>query len=236
MFRIRTAVLGLAAIACAPLAIQAQSESAFVGWVGLVTTPVGAFAPVVTGRPLSGKSFGVQVRTSHWQFAADDDNTTNVGVGAVINRGRTRTVLEVGTINVSGCGDCGAYMGGVDVHVDLAQKTNKGATYLVSLNPALGYGKPEEGGGSAFTLGLSLPMSASFNTGSSVRLVPFVSPGLAGSKLSFEGESSNGSRAMIGGGVSLGGQKSSWLVTASARKVFLEESPTIYGLGFSFAR
>lgn len=225
-----------AAIAFMPLVSEAQSEGAFVGWVGLIATPVGAFTPVVTGRPASGTSLGLQARASRWHFAANDDNTTNTSVGAVFNRGRTRTVLELGAANVSDCGDCGTYMGGVDLHVDVAQRSSTSATYLLSVNPALGYGKPKEGDGSVLTLGLSLPMSASFNSGSSVRLVPFLSPGFAASRLSSDGESSNGSRAMLGGGLSIGGQQSPWLVTASARKIFLEETPTIYGIGLSFSR
>lgn len=238
MSRIRIALTlaVTATIAFMPLASEAQSESAFVGWVGLIATPVGAFTPVVSGKPASGKSLGLQARVSRWQFDVDDDNTTNIGLGVVLNRGRTRTVFELGASNVSGCGDCGMYMGGVDLHVDVAQQTSTSATYLLSVNPALGYGKPKEGDGSVLTLGLSVPMSASFNAGTSVRLVPFISPGLAASRLSSDGDSSNGSRAMLGGGLSIGGQQSPWIFTASARKVFLEETPTIYGIGLAFSR
>jgi hypothetical protein len=236
MFKIRSAVLASAAIACAPLVTQAQSASAIAGWVGLVLTPVGAFAPVVTGRPVSGKSFGFQVRGSHWQFAEDDDNTRNIGIGGVLVRGRTRTVLELGTISKQGCSECGGFMAGLDFQVDLAHTSKGNATYLITANPALGYGAPKEGGGNVVTMGLSLPMSASFNAGSSLRFVPFVSPGFGGSRISAEGESQNGSRAMVGGGLSVGGQKAPWLVTLSARKIILEETPTIYGVGLTFGR
>lgn len=71
----------------APVAAQAQSESDVIGYAGLVTTPVGAFTPVI------------------------------------------------------------------------------------------GVGIPTEGGGSVVTAGLSLPLSASINAGTQLRVVPFVSPG-----------------------------------------------------------
>ena len=85
--------MAIATITCTPLVTQAQSERALVGWAGLLTTPVGAFAPVITGRPASGnRAFGLQVRTSQWQFGEYDDNTTNIGIGASsIAAGRARS-------------------------------------------------------------------------------------------------------------------------------------------------
>ena len=230
-------LVAISVFICTPLVAQAQSVSAIVGWAGLISTPVGAFAPVITGRPASGnRSFGLQVRTSQWQFAENDDNTRNIGVGGVFNRGRTRTVLELGMIQKKDCSDCDVFMAGVDMQVDVAQRSKGRTTYLVAINPALGYGKPSEGSGSALSGAFSVPVSASIKTGSSVRLVPFVSPGFGGARLSGEGESETGSRAMLAGGLSIGGQKSPWVVTASARKIFLEETPTIYGIGFAITR
>ena len=237
MSSISRSFLAIATITCTPVVIHAQSESALVGWAGLVNTPVGAFAPVITGRPTSGnRSFGLQVRTSQWQFSEFDDNTRNIGLGAVLNRGRTRTVLELGAIKKKDCGECDVFMAGLDMRVDLAHSIKGRTTYLVAANPALGYGVPSEGSGNAFSIGLSVPVSASINAGSSVRLVPFLSPGYGGARFSGGGESETGSRAMLAGGLSLGGQKSAWLVTASARKIFLEEAPTIYGIGFTMTR
>ena len=237
VFSIRGSLAAIAMLIATPLATHAQSESAFAGWVGLVMTPVGAFTPVVTGRPAAGnRSTGLQVRTSRWQFAEDDDNTLNIGVGGVLNRGRTRSVLEVGMIKQADCSECDVFMAGVDLTVDLAQKSSGSTTWLVGLNPAFGYANPKEGSGNALTGALSLPLSASINTGSSVRFVPFVSPGYGFSRISGEGESSTGSRGMVAGGVSIGGQKSPWLATISARKIFLDETPTIFGVGLAFAR
>lgn len=41
---------------------------------------------------------------------------------------------------------------------------------------------------------------------------------------------------MLGGGVSLGSQTSPLLVTVSARKIFRDGAPTIWGLGLSMGR
>ena len=220
-----------------PLAAHAQSESAFIGYAGLITTPVGGFTPVVSGKPNAGaRSTGVQMRVARWAFEGVDDNTTNIGAGFVLSRGRSRTVLEAGYLISEGCDDCGIMMAGADLQFDLAQSAGSGATLVAMLNPAVGVGIPTEGGGAVVTVGLSLPLSASINAGSQLRLVPFVSPGFGFSWLSDSGESETGSRAMLGGGVSLGGQTSPVLVTVSARKIFLDGAPKIWGLGFSMGR
>ncbi len=231
-----TAIL-LAVFLSIPFAAHAQSESAFVGYAGLITTPVGGFTPVVSGKPNAGvKSTGLQLRVARWSFDGVDDNTTNIGAGLVLGRGRTRTVLEAGYLLSEGCNDCGIMMAGADLQYDLAQSTGSGATLVAMLNPAVGVGVPTEGGGSVVTVGLSLPLSASINAGTQLRVVPFVSPGFGFSWLSDSGDSQTGSRAMLGGGVSVGGQSSPLIVTVSARKIFLDGAPTIWGLGMGIAR
>lgn len=219
--------------------VNAQSVSAVAGWVGLINTPVGALTPVVTGRTAaSSPGTGAQIRVSNWQPNNSDDNTTSLGLGLVVNQGRARTVFEVGYITRTGCDECGGYMGGIDMQLDLAQSSvaNGASSFMVALNPAVGVGVPEKGGSSVVTGGLSLPVSASVNAGANLRMVPFVSPGVSYSRFNGGGSSQTGSRAMVSGGLSVGSQRSAMLFTASARKVFIEDSPMIYGLGLVFAR
>jgi hypothetical protein len=231
-----TAVLVAAAL-CLPVHTHAQSTGDFAGFFGLIFTPVGAFTPVASGKPnADARSSGVQFRVSKWQFAPDDDNTTNLGAGYVFTRGRARTAIEIGYVTNEQCDDCGLFMAGADVQYDLAQTTTSGATFVAALNPAIGVGIPREGGGNAMSAALSLPLSASINAGQKLRIIPFVSPGFGFGRLSGGGDAETGSRAMLAGGVSLGGQTSSMLLTAGARKIFLEGAPTIYGIGLVIAR
>lgn len=234
MSRLKTVVAMLAL--CLPHAASAQSENAFVGYFGLVFTPVGAFAPVVTGTLNAGATTkSVQLRVSTWQFDGADDRSTNIGAGLVLGRGRTRTALELGYIRNEQCSECGVLMAGADVQYDLAQSTGTSATLVAVLNPAFGMGIPTEGSGSVFTVRLGVPLSASISTGNSLRIVPFVAPGFGLSLITGSGDAETGYRATLAGGISLGSQSSPMLVSANVRKIFLEGSPTIYGLGVVFA-
>ena len=240
MRTVLAAVLAACAITAAPLESRAQSESAVVGWIGLITTPLGAFTPhAPTSAAPRGTSIGVQARYSHWQFDADDDNTTNVGAGLVIRRGAVRSAIELGRRSVKGCGDCASLMGGVDVHVGLLDRPLGGPVEIgVAINPALGYGQPESGesDGNAIAGALSVPVSLSVGAGSGLRVVPFVSPGFGFARLSGGGESSTGSRAMLSGGLALAGANTPVQLTASARRIFLDGAPTILGVGISVGR
>lgn len=234
MLKLASAVF--AVTLCLPVAAHAQPQRDVTGGVGLLYTPVGAFVPVVTGTPhAETRSTGLQLRASNWAFEGVDNRTTAVGAGLTLARGRSRTVLEVGYITTQRCADCGILLAGADVQVDLVRAAAGSSTIVAALNPAIGIGRPTEGSGYLSTVGLSLPLSASIDAGT-LRVVPFVSPGFGVSRASNDGESSTGSRGMLAGGVSLGGQTSPLLVTVGARKIFLDGAPTIFGVGVVLAR
>ena len=152
--------------------LHAQSESASAGFFGMILTPVGAFTPVVSGKPNTlARSTGAQLRLSRWQFGDGDDETTNIGAGIVLVRGRARTAIEVGYVRNEQCSECGVLMAGADLLFDLAHSTGSGPMLMASLNPAVGFGRPREGGGSAIGAGLSIPLSASLDAGSRLRVV-----------------------------------------------------------------
>jgi hypothetical protein len=235
------AMIAACAITAVPRESEAQSENAFVGWIGLVTTPVGAFTPYAPAGTAArgGTSVGVQARYSHWQFAADDDNTTNVGAGLVIGRGALRTAIELGRRTVKDCDDCASLMGGLDMHVGLLERALDGSMTLgLAINPALGFGQLGDSEDDVTSLAgaLSVPISLAVRAGSGVRVIPFVSPGFGLARLSGDGESSTGSRAMLSGGLALAGVNMPVQLTASARKIFMEEAPTVLGVGVSIGR
>ncbi len=79
-------------------------------------------------EPASGnRAFDLQVRTSQWQFSEYDDNTANIGIGGALNRGRTRTVLELGTIKKKDCGECDLVIAGVRVARRMSRILNESA-------------------------------------------------------------------------------------------------------------
>jgi hypothetical protein len=231
--RSRIGLVLAAAAALVPSSAFAQSESAIVGWVGLITTPVGAFAPVAVvprATGVAGGGVGVQARYSHWQFASDDDNTSNFGLGLVFGGSRARTTVEIGQKVTQDCSECSVTMLGADVHVAL-RPAPEGSEVSVGLNPAFGVGKADDF--TSVAVAVSLPVMLTVAAGS-WRVTPFVSPGAGFTWLSGSGESETGSRAMISGGVAFGGSRVQG--TLSARRILIEDGVTVFGLGISIGR
>jgi hypothetical protein len=237
MLRAHQRLTFLVLLTVAPATVLAQSSSDFAGYAGLSLTPVGAFAPVITGTlPAPSSRPAFQLRTSTYSFDGGEDRTINVGVGAVVGFGKARTTFELGYAGNTQCGDCGIYMVGADVQVPLLQPANAESGLSVALNPAVGVGKPTEGGGTLYAAALSVPLSATITTASKLSVVPYVSPGFGLGGASADGESESGTRPMIAAGVTFGKSTSPAVVTAGVRKIFIEDSPMVYALGFAFRR
>jgi hypothetical protein len=126
-------------------------------------------------------------------------------------------------------------MGGVDMQLPLGKTpVGAGSAFEIGLNPAVGIGRTT--GDLAETVmgaSLSLPMALSFGVGQHGTLVPFVSPGFGIGHIAFSGESITGTRAMFGAGATLANADWPIRVTAGVRKVVLQGSPTIFGIGVS---
>lgn len=242
MIRMWMTALAVMVVAWAPSGAEAQSVDAIAGWIGLTATPVGGFTPV---HPVSGgdgvpRTLGAQARYGHWQFASDDDNTTNLGLGVVIPVRRSSVTLEVGRTTKKDCGDCDMLLIGLDAHIpvwtsDAPDGWGEGTTLGIGLNPAIGYGN--EGSGSdftAFAAAFSVPASISASLGERMRIAPFISPGVGLGRVSAGDDSESGIRAMLGGGVAVGSGRAQ--VTGSFRRVFIEDGATVLGVALSVHR
>jgi hypothetical protein len=244
MSRHWSVVAGLITLAAGPLAAGAQSENAVGGWAALLSTPAGAFAPTLDPAvPASPATrIGGRLRASHWQFAADDDNTTNYGGALVLHRGRVRAAVEVGLTTKKDCNDCDVTMGGVDLRVPVLTRTTAGGGRVeLALAPALGFGNGNDA--NALALALEMPVSWAIPVGDALRLTPFVAPGVGGGRISPNGEDGepySGTRAMIAGGLALQGTRVPFALTIGARHIFIDlegtKTPTIYGVGFTLSR
>ena len=214
---------------------DAQTISEIAGWGGLMVTPVGALTPMGPAIAADTAPYRFQMRYGHWQFDTDDDNTHNLGLGIGLRTGHARTTFEFGYSHKTDCSGCNSWMLGADVDIPLTPAPSGNAVgWRIALNPALGFAKPSDGSGSAASAAVSLPVSAALPMSQWI-LAPFVSPGYGYGRLSGDGDSEGGTRAMLAGGVTLASTQSQVRVTFSARKIFLEHAPTVFGLGFSFA-
>jgi hypothetical protein len=66
-------------------------------------------------------------------------------------------------------------------------------------------------------------------------VTPFLAPGVGFGRISGGGDSETGVRTMLGGGITVSGL-GPLQITASVRKVFLEEAPTLYGFAIGFGK
>jgi opacity protein-like surface antigen len=224
----------LVASACSA---RAQSDDDIAGWVALMITPIGALTPKAPALAGDTSAYRLHLRYGHWQFASSDGNTHDVGAGIGFRRGRTRTTIELGYIHNTSCDNCDSFMAGADVDIPVVETSGSGgAGFRMALNPAVGYAHPNDGTGSALSAALSVLASASFKAGTSALIVPFVSPGIGHGHVSASGSSAGGTRNILGGGVTIASARSFSGVTISAHKVFIQDAPTVYGIGFSVAR
>ena len=218
-----------------PRPASAQVDD-YVAWVALMTTPVGAFGPSVDDPLASGEEsgWGLRARYGHWQFAPNDDNTTNLGVAATFPAGQGSLSLEVGLTTQKDCSSCDAYMVGADLQVPLLNSENGLA---VSLNPEVGYMTPaNESGFTAFALAANLPIAYPITAGGTLRIVPFLSPGFGLGRVSGGGESETGARLMFGGGAALVHTPTGIRVTPTISRVFLEGEVSVLGIALGFGR
>ena len=233
-------IVVLAATAVAHSLAQAQTDGAVGGYIGLLATPNGGFAPtnLVLGLPENRATTSMQLRYAHWSVSGLDEATNNIGVGITMRHKTVATTLEVGYTHSSNCDGCDAVMGGVDVQFPLGKSPLGSGFVEIGLNPALGIGRPTSGNFNelAMSAAVSLPVAFSMRVGQAAVLVPFISPGFGVGRYRFSGEALSGTRAMLGGGASLAGADWPIQMTASVRKIFIEHSATVFGLGLSLSR
>jgi hypothetical protein len=219
-----------------PGQLCAQSSSATAGWIGLITTPVGAFAPTifVPAPPAAERAWGIQARYSHWQFAPDDDNTTNLGLGAAFAVGSGRWSVDVGRTTKKDCAECDAYMIGSELFLPVASAAGG---LGVALNPEVGFmTQSGDSDFSALAAAINLPVSYAVPIGADSRLVPFVSPGLGLARVSGGGFSETGQRLMVGGGVAVTHGGTGLQLTAGASRILFDGAATVLGITLAYGR
>lgn len=231
-----TVVLAAVAQVLRPAPGLAQSAEAYAGWVGLVSTPVGGLTPSAPGS--APVRWGLQARWGHWQFAKDDDNTTNLALGVTFGLGRGRAAVEVGRQTKKTCQDCDGILLGLETEIPVVTPgAGEDRVVAVSINPAAGYmfETADESDFSSLGVAVRVPVSMNLSLGKTGSLVPFLSPGGGMGRLSSGGASKAGLRFLLGGGLGL--RMSSGLeTTVSFSKIFIDRGATVFGVALGFAR
>lgn len=220
-----TPLLALAVIAN-PTRGSAQDVGDFAAYTALVFTPVGGFVPL---PPAASVARGSAFVFRYGNLDVGDGSLHNFSLGGDIATQRGRLGLTLGGTTCDGCD--GNIMAGVDYTALLSQNV-----LSVALRPAFGFSKPLEGGGTALSFGVSLPVGAELGEATGPVFVPYLVPGLGFGLISGNGESESGVRPMLGGGLSIAGRRSNFAVHFGLQKVFIEEGEMTFGLGMSIGR
>ncbi len=220
----KTVVMLAAGMCALSVRSSAQTTGDMTAWVALVTTPIGALAPLPSG---SGTALDIRYGRMSNSGATTSNFAAGLRFGAFgIQAGITKPDCISGQT-------CGVYMAGIDLNVPIISREMGSGTFEIGLNPAAGYAKPRDSAidGYFASAAVSLPFALSFPMGSSARVSPYVAPGFGYGRVSGGGSTESGTRAMFGGGLAVG--TSMFQVSAGFQKVFLTDAPTVIGVNLS---
>lgn len=232
--RIPFPVLAFAAVvSAAPPAASAQSINEAVGYFALLSTPPGALPPVLSrpmlNRPTAATDF--VVRYGHVSLDGGSLNTYDARFAFPVG---TSTVmgLDAGYQDLSCDFDCnGHFIAGANVESKIARTTLgtgvDGAQLTIGLNGELGFGKPTDATVFSLTGGLPIALVAG---GPTLRIAPFLTPAFGWGAVSGGGESENGTRFLLGGGVTVQSTTSGVGANVGFQKVFLRNGKMMLGV------
>jgi hypothetical protein len=224
-----TPLLALTVMAASPARGAAQDLGDFAAYAALIFTPIGGFVPLPpTTGAASGSAF--VIRYGNLDSGGGGGSLHNISLGGDIAMERGRLGLTLGAMTCDGCD--GNVMAGVDYTAMLTQDV-----LTIGLRPALGFWKAlDDGGGSALSLGLSLPVGAKLGGVTGPYFVPYIVPGFGYGRVSDDDDSEGGTRPMLGGGFSIAARQSTFALHLGFQKVFIEDGDMSLGLGLSFGR
>jgi hypothetical protein len=202
--------------------VSAQTSGDLAAYLAVTFTPVGAFVPhAPAASPDHGSAFVVR----YGNLDLGSSSLHNVGIGGDFPVGTGRLGLTLGATTCDGCKR--NLMAGVDYTAILISSQAS-----VGVRPAFGIAKPK-GGGTAISVGMSLPLEIAFSGATGPYFIPSITPGLAFGRVSGDGESQSGARGMLGGGLSIAGRHSGLALHVGVQKVFIDGGETTIGLGLS---
>lgn len=235
---ITTAVAaGLVAMSFNTASAQPSAQD-FAAFAALVSTPIGAFAPMsagpAKGAALSGSSISLRVSSFKFEGATESNNTIG---GSYTMKAGTNALVNA-NLGYQMCGtDCGTIMLGADLISPLwAQPATaeKNMAFSANLQGSVGYGldqSPAEANALSFAVGI--PVGVAMEQENKSRISAFVTPGFGWGKVSATGASESGTRPFFG----VGGEwvaPAGWALHVGIQKVMIDDGPTNVGAGFNW--
>jgi hypothetical protein len=218
----------------------AQSANDYAAYGALLSTPVGALAPIMVSPGTKGEKAFDSFSGRYSHFSPKTGDGSNI-LGATFYHQAGMNAAVSGTVGYlkpscpAGATCDGVTMLGADVHSTLWNSAAAaGSTTATSINlqGSLGYGHMKDGSALSFAVGV--PLAISMDQASKARISAFVNPGFGWGRVSATGSpSESGTRPLIGGGASWTAP-AGWGLHAGFQKVILKDGGNNFGLGFSW--
>lgn len=231
----RSALAILTLTSATPLAAQSAGDVA--AYFALVGTPAGGLPPVLSNamldRPMTSMDLGV--RYGHISTVGTSFN--NFGATLGIPAGTKAMFGITAGVEALDCDGCKShFIAGANAEGRLTSlmlgTASDAARLNVGLNGEFGFGKPE--GTTLVTLTAGLPVSLVAG-GPTLKIAPFLTPGLGWGRSSDDTGSDSGARFLLGGGVALYSTTSPIGANFGFQKVFIDGGDTLFGLNVTFA-
>lgn len=238
MRKLSSAVAVLAVVGALPLG--AQSINAAVAYGALITTPAGALPPVLSNAMLlrSMTQPDVAARYGHISDNGVSLNTFDARVGFPLGT-KAMVGVNAGYQDAScNLGNCDShFIAGANAEGRLASTMlgtgTEAAQLTIGLNGDAGFGK--NNGATVFSFTGGLPV-ALVSHASKALIAPFLTPAFGWGRASNNGLSQNGTRFLLGGGVTLQSTTSPIGANFGFQKVFIDGGETVFGVSLVVGR
>ena len=219
---LRRSLIAIALVATTVAPARAQDLADYVAYTALLFSPQGAFSPLPT---FVGSRSGLGIR--YGSIGSGDDAIDSFGGSGRFGSGLQTLSLTAGVLTCEGC-DAIVSVGG-EMDVMLARGGEESARFAVGLRPAIGFAFfTGEGTGRAMAASLGAPIS--LTAGTTVRVTPFLVPGIGFGRLSGNDASDSGIRPMFGFGLAAQHATGAFGVSFGLQKVMIHNGDSVLGV------
>jgi len=204
-----------------PALAHAQSQGELATYLATMRTPAGALAPMLTNTLLDRAQNGASLALRYGNLAEGDFNpvTHTFAVTGILPAGLGSSVNLTGGVVKSDCMGCNAQLmlglgGDLRLMGTTMGNTSTSPMFTLSLDGELGYSNADPGSFISGYVGVPLAL---VQRGTGMQFTPFLTPGFTIGQVSANGNSTNGSGLMIGGGLGVYNTDSGVIINVGAR-------------------
>ncbi|HMC57243.1 MAG TPA: hypothetical protein VKH19_18835 [Gemmatimonadaceae bacterium] len=242
----RLSTLPAIAVALAGLASSAagQNEGDTRAAVALQSTPLGAFAPLMSPSMIMRRLNGAQLGLRYGLKYDNNVNAQAVAANVTWVAGLQSSItLNAGVLDAD-CSACAPALllgAGADMRIaEFGDAAGDASQLTISVGGDMGYAQLKPGNDYALALGVSAPVTLSLGSGGrdGLRFVPYFTPTFGVGETSTACQpvscSRNGTRFMFGGGLGVWNPTSNLSASIGISQVMISGAQAVYGVNVAF--